>query len=393
MLRSGRLAMTPLTINRSLGRMRLQNKDSDELVSQLRGIAVRALRGMYVPREGLFVFRVKKEANGIAYEGLSRRYTAIVLIALAGEKSDVAESILEDHSPRDVNRRLAQSLPADPNLGDAALTLWASCALNISDRQRIREMLRGLLLPNGRYPTVEAAWALKAFCVDGEAEAVDVRERLAERLISAFNPEAGVFPHFIGPSRSLREHVSCFADQVYPIQALSAYHCLSGNQKALEVASRCAEKICELQGTGGQWWWHYDRRTGKVVEGYPVYSVHQDAMAPMALFDLHLAGGPDYSTAIARGLSWMSNAPEINFSLIDSANCAIWRKVDRRGPRKLCRYVKAAASRIHASLPISWMDRLFTPVFVDYECRPYHLAWLLYAWPETRIPQLIGKNR
>lgn len=186
--------MTPLTINRSLGRMRLQNKDSDELVSQLRGIAVRALRGMYVPREGLFVFRVKKEANGIAYEGLSRRYTAIVLIALAGEKSDVAESILEDHSPRDVNRRLAQSLPADPNLGDAALTLWASCALNISDRQRIREMLRGLLLPNGRYPTVEAAWALKAFCVDGEAEAVDVRERLAERLISAFNPEAGVFP-------------------------------------------------------------------------------------------------------------------------------------------------------------------------------------------------------
>jgi hypothetical protein len=392
-MNSVREAMTPLTINRSIERMSLKNADSDELVSHLRGIAVRALRGMYVPREGLFVFRSKKTSSGVVYEGLSRRYTAIVLIALAGEKSDVAENILEGHSPRDVSRRLAQSLPADPNLGDAALTLWASCALQISDRQRIREALRGLLLPNGRYPTVEIAWALKAFCVDCEAEAAGVRERLAERLISAFNPGTGIFPHFIGPKRSLRDHVACFADQVYPIQALSAYHRLSGNKNALEVANRCAEKICELQGAGGQWWWHYDRRTGKVIEGYPVYCVHQDAMAPMALLELHLAGGPDYSTAIARGLSWMSNAPEINFSLIDSTNCAIWRKVDRRGPRKFCRFFKAAASWIHASFPISWMDRWFTPVFVDYECRPYHLAWLLYAWPETRTRELKGDNR
>ena len=33
----------------------------------------------------------------------------------------------------------------------------------------------------------------------------------------------------------------------------------------------------------GQWWWHYDVRDGSVVERYPVYSVHQHAMAPMAL--------------------------------------------------------------------------------------------------------------
>ena len=171
-----------------------------------------------------------------------------------------------------------------------------------------------------------------------------MRERLAERLMSAFNPKTAIFPHFIGNGRNLRGHVSCFADQVYPIQALSACHRLSANKRALEVASRCAEKICELQGTRGQWWWHYDRRTGKVLEGYPVYSVHQDAMAPMALFDLHLAGGPDYSAAVAKGLSWMRNAPEINRSLIDSTHCTIWRKVDRRGPRKLCRYLKAAAT-------------------------------------------------
>jgi len=359
-------------------------KSSDELVVKMRRIAVSALGRMYQPHKGMFVFRGKKGVNGIIYEGLSRRYTAIVLIALAGENSDVSEAVLCGQAPDNVCRRLVHSVLSAPSVGDTALTLWACCALNISDRPRIRETLRGLLQRGGRCPTVDASWALKAFCVDGNAEVGDMRERLAERLMSAFNLEAAIFPHFIGNDRSFRDHVSCFADQVYPIQALSAYHHWSANKRALEVASRCAEKICELQGTGGQWWWHYDRRTGKVVEGYPVYSVHQDAMAPMALFDLRRSGGPDHSAAIAKGLSWMLNAPEINCSLIDQTHCAIWRKVDRRGPRKLCRYLKAAASRIHASFRVFWIDRLFQPVVVDYECRPYHLAWLLYAWPDTR---------
>jgi hypothetical protein len=358
----------------------------------MRGIAMHALRTMYTPREGLFVFRWKKGPNGMVYEGLSRRYTAIVLIALAGEESSLSESILSGQTPHGVYRRLEQSMAAAPTVGDVALTLWACCALNLSDRRRSREMLRGLLQHSVGCPTVEAAWALKALCVDDEGEVGNVRDRLAERLMSAFNPKAAIFPHYIGNGRNLRGHVSCFADQVYPIQALSAYHRLSANKKALEIAARCAEKICELQGAGGQWWWHYDRRTGKVLEGYPVYSVHQDAMAPMALFDLHLSGGPDHSAAIAQGLSWMLKAPEIGRSLIDAAYGAIWRKVDRRAPRKLCRYLKAAFSRFHASFLLSGIDRCFEPIAVDYECRPYHLAWLLYAWPEIRIRQFKERN-
>ena len=114
----------------------LMERHSAELVSTMRCIAVRALQGMYTPREGLFVFRSKKGPNGIIYEGLSRRYTAIVLIALAGENSDVAEGILGGQNPVSVCRRLEQSISTAPNVGDVALTLWACCALNISDRRR-----------------------------------------------------------------------------------------------------------------------------------------------------------------------------------------------------------------------------------------------------------------
>ena len=84
----------------------------------------------------------------------------------------------------------------------------------------------------------------------------------------------------------LRGHVSCFADFVYPIQALSYYHQATRDARAAEVAISCAERMCQMQGPEGQWWWHFDIRAGRLVEGYPVYSVHQDSMAPMALFAL-----------------------------------------------------------------------------------------------------------
>ena len=77
--------------------------------------------------------------------------------------------------------------------------------------------------------------------------------------------------------------MTCFADFVYPIQALSHYHMALGCPEAMDAATRCADRMCKLQGPAGQWWWHFDVRTGQGVERYPVYAVHQEAMAPMAL--------------------------------------------------------------------------------------------------------------
>ena len=93
---------------------------------------------------------------------------------------------------------------------------------------------------------------------------------------------------------------------MYPIQALARLHGSADDPEALATAETVAGVICGAQGAAGQWWWHYDSRTGGVVEGYPVYSVHQHAMAPMALLDLADAGGTSYIDAICRGLGWMA---------------------------------------------------------------------------------------
>src|SRR5205085_4135860 len=127
--------------------------------------------------------------------------------------------------------------------------------------------------------------------------------RARDTLLTSRHKGSPLFPHATGPGLLpwYRTHVACFADQVYPIQALARLYHSGNDADALAAAEECAARICELQGDGGQWWWHYDARTGRVIEGYPVYSVHQHAMAPMALLDLAEAGGSGRMADIARG--------------------------------------------------------------------------------------------
>jgi hypothetical protein len=211
-----------------------------------------------------------------------------------------------------------------------------------------------------------------------------LRDSLAARLVASLGG-GSVFPHVLGAKRGLRDHVACFADMVYPIQALSIHYRATGHKASLEAALAGAQLICRRQGAAGQWWWHYDRRTGEVVEGYPVYSVHQDSMAPMALFAIQEASGRDFREPIARGLEWLASSPELEGgSLVDRTAGLIWRKVARREPAKLTRYVQAVASGLHPRLRVPLTDALFPAGTIDYEDRPYHLGWILHAFPADR---------
>ena len=217
-------------------------------------------------------------------------------------------------------------------------------------------------------------------------QAAALRAPLAERLIAAA-PPSGIFPHHVPASASprLRRHVGCFADQVYPILALAQAAAAGCHPAALRVAERTARQICQELGPAGQWWWHYDTRTGRVIEGYPVYAVHQDSMGPMALLALAEAGGTLHGEPIARGLDWLYAAPELGgASLIDEPQKVIWRKVARREPRKFVRRLQAACSAVHRNLRAPAVDWVFSASSVDDECRPYHLGWILFAWPPSR---------
>ncbi len=360
---------------------------SSRRLRELRELALRGLQRMYRPEHGLYAFRARRCDGGVRLEGTSARYSAIVLLALARESEPQAKAALGGRPLAELCDRLLNTVPGTDNLGDTALILWAALALRHPATDAAAGRVGELLTKSETLPTVELAWALSAFCEPGAPEYVAPwRDEAARRLMGAFRPQAELFPHHVGgtPAR-LRGHVACFADQVYPIQALARYAAMTADLEPLDAARRCADRICRCLGPGGQWCWHYDVRTGRVVEVYPVYSVHQDGMAPMALFALAEAGGPAYDDAMRRGLDWLYAVPELGgTSLIEPAADMIWRKVARREPRKLVRRAQAVATRVHPRLRWPGMDALFPAHVIDDECRPYHLGWLLYAWPAAR---------
>ena len=362
------------------------DEPTSEVVQKLRSIAVHSLARMYYPEQRLFAFRLRRNERGEVLEGVSRRYTAVALIGLASEDPCIAAEVLGNHSLNDVCDRLLDDVVEMDDLGEVALTTWAARVLGHSKASMAVKALQRMEPGQRPYPTVELSWALTALVVGG-SDATDMAqaEVTARALLASFRQESGIFGHWSAGSKvpRLRAHVSCFADFVYPIQALSHYHLVTGDTRAAEVACSCAGRMCQLQGPAGQWWWHFDIRTGRVLERYPVYAVHQDAMAPMSLLALAKACGQDHSASIEKGLNWLINPPEITGSLVDPEHNIIWRKVARREPRRLVRGLQAAVSCLHPGLRVPAADVLFPPISVDYESRPYEMGWILHAWPIT----------
>jgi hypothetical protein len=367
------------------------------LATRLLAVAEAGLPAMYLAGADTFVFtRTAKAAPdgswSLEQRGTSTRYAAITALGARFLPEDRQRAVLGGHTAEDFTGLLIERLPAVTNLGDAALIAWAAAETDHPKLSDALARVAALDEDGGPRYTVEAAWVLSALAA--ARGAVDVEDRFSsarDRLLRARIGDGPLFAHATGPGLVpwYRAHVSCFADQTYPLQALARAHASGGDPEALAASEACAARICALQGDGGQWWWHYDARTGGVVEGYPVYSVHQHAMAPTALFDLADAGGTDFGASIRSGLRWMADVPELAAApepmILDEPGVT-WRKVCRGDPKKAVRAARGIGTRVAPGLRLGPLDRLFRPASVDRECRPYEFGWMLFAWL-GRLPE------
>jgi hypothetical protein len=365
-----------------LSRLAQQDPAAADLVARLLKIAAQRLPQAYL--DGEFVFTVRASSTGhegdLVPSGRSLRYAAIVALGLLYLPEQAQRQMLAGDNCAELVGRLVKRLEGHSNLADAAVVTWAAAALQHDELDKALELLGKRDATGADYDTVAAAWVVSALAVarpyrDVEAHLARARERLLGTRLRV------LFPHGAGGTLPrYRAHVGSFADQVYPLQALARLHASGGDEQALAVANAVARAICAAQGSSGQWWWHYDARTGEVVEGYPVYTVHQHAMAPMTLLDLAEAGGDDHLKAICTGLGWLTSRPETDEELVLDESAVTWRKVARADPKKLVRGARAAASRVRPGSRLDWLDRVFPAGTIDRECRPYELGWLLAAW-------------
>jgi hypothetical protein len=383
-------------------------------MDELADLARTLLPSMADPASGFFVRKVEWTAGGPRPRDLSPLYTAMSVVGLLADSPGGAGGAHDAVVTRALDALVAPAAAPGAPTGLTATTLWA-LALAGDDRApavlralasrrpaRDSSMELGLVLaglaaaleggapPAPQGPRAAAAWS-RAARRAGDAARAELLRRFSDggRVFrplgraggSAARPLEGVVPR---PRRLLRHRLASFATQVYPVHGLARYARATGSAPPVEL-SRAAERLRESQGPLGQWWWIYDPRAPAVLDGYPVYSVHQDAMALMALLPVQALGLGTFDAELARGLAWLFGANELRTPLVDVAAGTISRCIQRAGGEADGEWGMSPQQR-RAVLAASWGLRRAPgtaaraeALEVLHECRPYHLGWVLYA--------------
>ena len=267
--------------------------------------------------------------------------------------------------------------------GDIGLMLWADAR---------REGKRGHLLANrldaalaatgglGARLGMELGWIVTGLAyhvaADGSSTGARLLADALHQLLLRNRAASALVRHF--GDAGWRRRFPNFATQIYSVLALAVVARHGLDDRALPAAIGTAERLLETQLPDGGWPWLFDADRGTVVERYELYSVHQDAMAPMALLELsELCGDPRYIAAVAEGLLWIQGRNELSVDMIDRANGLVLRSIRRTpGQRRLWAGAKTAASL--AGLPTRGATARLTET--NPTDRPYHFGWVLEAW-------------
>lgn len=361
-------------------------------------LSMHGLAKMVVPDGEVFCFRAFAEGDaGLRLEGRSERYSSMSLIGLAcqerlGNPAPFETEPIADH--------LHEWGPTAPDLGDTGLVLWTEI---LRGEDRAEQTAAAILSRRAEVfaPKYALASMETGFLMLGLAHAMQngiggtdlakFAEQVAPLLLDNQHPESGLFSF----GRKLRRknlhrarmdaRLGSFASQVYPIMGLSAFASASGDQATGQRARACADRLVELQGPAGQWWWVYHRNTATPAIRYPVYTVHQDAMGPMALLAAALCddNSERYDPAILQSFEWFENHPECtDADLVDDSRGVVWRAVQHDDPATTGRLGlgQGELSRMGRAAWMGWTDsKAFDQGHVCPECRPYHLGWILLA--------------
>jgi len=362
----------------------------EEIVPSLIDLATNGLMKMYDPSKRLFCYRMSEVESGkLVPKGISRRYTIMTLIGLSRLEEGGGLSPIDVRTTID---QLVRGFGDNDNVGDLGLLIWLcalaypECLEKLHDKYlKVNNLERFDDFRQSR--TMELSWLLTGISYAKARTESLLRndDKLAEEVYASILGNyggKGIFRHLGMRSLSgkLRGRVGSFADQVYPSYALSVFAHAFNRKEALDPAIENAKAVCRQQGELGQWWWHYDAKSGGVLGRYPVFSVHQYGMAPMMLFMVGERAGLDFSQHIYLGLEWITGKNEIAESLVDSERRMLWRNISPTRMRCFQEELRSLFIK-----PEGTPTSIGSGLSVLRESRPYCFGWLLYAFA--------GRNR
>jgi hypothetical protein len=342
---------------------------------------------MFDSNRQLFCHRLVVKEDGLVPIGLSRRYTAITLLglhefALAGGRFSFRT--------QSIYNAIIGNTAWVHSIGDLGLLIWVTSALAPEELERRfppSDLKRALNQYSDarKGSTMELAWFLAGLANAGLASPSLVPQ-LTEVAFATYHRlkenqgNSGLFGHLArakSVSGFIRGNVGSFADQIYPVYAMSKFATTFNLKEPVQIALRCAQALCSTQGDMGQWWWLYESRSGGVLSRYPVYSVHQQGMGPMGLFALEEASGQSFNEFIYKGLGWIYGRNELSTDMRDVQRNVIWRCI---GPSsRTAKYSQI----IRHILRTRSSDISVPELKILFEDWPYELGWLLYAFSKA----------
>ncbi len=349
------------------------------LRARLVHLSLRALPRMLVPGRPVFCLELARDNRPAQFHPVhSWRYTIMCLLGL--ERAQRAGYNLPGIN---LNELFDATVQASSQFrpGDLGLLLWLAVRLQsaIADTlaNRLDQHLQSADLHS--FEGMEVAWIIAGTATyshgTGAPESKSSR-RVVDYFFQNRVSPSGLAWHF---GRGWRKRFPNFATQIYSVHALSLRARLLGDERCARQAKIIADRLGSMQRRNGGWPWLYDAARGTVVEPFEIYSVHQHAMAPMALIELHEATGYAVNEILERSLAWLADN-ELQLQMVDEATGLLYRSIRRAKPRdRFAIYGRTLASLMGA-IPDRGQTENPRGLELNATCRPYELGWLLEAW-------------
>ncbi|MCK1518895.1 MULTISPECIES: hypothetical protein [unclassified Bradyrhizobium] len=271
------------------------------------------------------------------------------------------------------------------------MALWAAAELGFEVPEQVRREVRALLTEQERWKAFRAQdlgmllTGVVAQVGAGGDEWTCFAGPLYRFLKQRFHSGSGLF---FDAGFGLRRRFASFATQIYLSIACYHYGELAGDSSALAMAGACARKLIELQGPRGEWPWFFDAVSGRVLDFYEVYSVHQYGMAPALLEWAERYDVPGARNALIKGFNWILGENQLRRSMLVPDLGLTIRSQIRKGE------VTARAPRMLRAIGNAYRGRESeliesSGVGLRLECRSYELGWILWSFGQRNdLPEL-----
>ena len=347
--------------------------DKEKLIA----FSIDMLSSMIMPKTNLFC--CEKNISGDFQEESTAKSIRYSIMSLLG----LSRAFQEGYSiPFDLDRyyHILLDYEQDMSIGDSGLFLWLDDRLGGSNGRRFFDRLQSKLdtAALDSINNMELSWlivGLTYYNASNNNDGIELTKNIFDYFLKNRSAGSGLFYH---SGRGLRRNFPNFANIIYPIHALSIRATVTGDSYAGERAVQAMECLKRLQRDNGGWPWLYNAERGSVVEPFEIYSVHQDAMAPMGFFKLQEATGYNTEDIILKGYKWLFGENELKECMIDESKELIYRSIRRKYPyNKVKLYSQTILNLIGLNIQ---QDESVSFLEVNRTCRPYHAGWILEAW-------------